>query len=498
MHLRSFGKHVLLTIAFSFLASGCMVGPNFRSPPKPPVHSFTEKPLPPKTASTPSAGKAGQSQRFVYGQDIPADWWIVFHSPALDCLIRRGLAHSPNITLAYATLRVAQESLSAQIGNLLYPAFGLGMTGQRQQFSGASIGTATQSIFNLFNTSVNVAYTLDVFGGSRRQIEALRAQVDYQQFQLMAAYITLSANIVTTAVTMASFQEQIKATLEMIRIQENQLDVLRNQFRLGAISFANVLTQETLLNQTRATLPALQKRWAQSRHALLVLVGDFPDRPLPDIRLNALTLPKNLPVSIASNLVRQRPDVRASEALMHAACANVGVATANLFPQFAITGNYGWEAVAPSLLFKPASKVWLISGGLTQPLFRGGMLLAQRRQAIAAYDQAASQYRQTVLTAFQNVADTLRALETDARSLRAQKQAEDSARRNLVLSQNQYRLGGVSYLNLLNAQQQYQATVIAVIQAKALRYNDTAALFQALGGGWWNKSWCVKECLNAG
>lgn len=489
-------QRIFLLVFFSFLITGCMVGANFHSPPPPPVHTYTQKPLPPKTAASSLAGKAGKSQTFVYGQNIRDDWWRLFHSEELNCLIERGLANSPNMAAAYGNLRQAQEALNVQIGNSLFPAVGASALGQRQKFSGSTIGTGTSSIFNLFNTSVSVSYALDVFGGLRRQIESLGAQVDYQQFQLIATYLTLTGNIVTTAVTAASYQEQIKATLELIKIQEGQLNIMQKQFELGGISLETVLTQETLVNQTRATLPPLQKSLSQSRHALAVLVGDFPNAPIPVIKLSSITLPKEIPVSLPSYLVRQRPDVRASEALLHAACANVGVATANLFPQFNITGMFGWETSVASQLFTPGSSVWSITGNLTQPLFRGGALLAARRQAIAVYDTAAAQYRQAVLTAFQNVADSLRALETDARTLRAQARANDSARRNLDLSLQQYKLGGSSYLSLLNAQQQYQQTLLAFIQAKAARYNDTAALYQSLGGGWWNKPWCVKESLN--
>lgn len=484
-----------LLILLSCFITGCMVGPNFRKPSLPPVNSFTEKPLPKKTVSTPSAGKAGQSQTYIYNKNIPIDWWRLFHSKELNCLIVRGIGNSPNLQAAYASLRVAEESLNVTFGNLMFPAVNAALIGQRQKFSGATIGGGSSSIFNLFNASVNVSYTLDVFGGSRRQLEALRAQVDYQQFQLIAAYLTLTGNIVTTYVAVASLQEQIAATNELIHIEENQLNILHQQFRLGGISMANVLTQETFVYQTKATLPPLEKNLAIARHALAVLVGDFPNRPFPEIRLSALHLPSKVPVSCPSNLVRQRPDVRAAEALMHAACANIGVATANLFPQFNITGMYGWESSVASQLFSPASNVWSYAMNIAQPLFHGGALLAARRQAIANYDLVAAQYKQTVLTAFKNVADTLRALEADARTLREQQIANNSAAASLRLSTEQFRLGGASYLSLLVAQQQYESTLIAVIQAKAARYNDTAALFQSLGGGWWNKPWCVKECL---
>jgi NodT family efflux transporter outer membrane factor (OMF) lipoprotein len=474
---------------------GCMVGPNFHPPASPYVSAYIETPLPHKTAHTSLARNTGKSQRFVMGEDVPADWWYLFRSPVLNELITTGIANSPNLSAAYASLRNAQETLNAQIGNSLFPAFNAVASGERQRYSAAVSGLPGSTIFNVFNASVNVSYTLDIFGGARRELEALHAQVDYQQFQLIAAYLTLTANIVTTSVTIASIEAQIQATHHLLRAQVNTLAILQKQLHLGGVSRDIVLTQQTLVNQTRATLPPLEKSLSQSCHALSVLVGVFPNGPLPMIKLDTLFLPARLPVSLPSHLVRQRPDVRASEALLHAAMAQIGVATANLFPQFNITGNDGWESIVASDLFNANNRIWSITGQLTQPIFHGGALFAQRRAAIAAYDQAAAQYRQVVLQAFQNVADTLRALEADARTLRAQKNAENAAYSNLVLTQQQYRLGGASYLALLNAQQQYQSTRIASIQAQAARYNDTAALFQALGGGWWNKIWCVKECL---
>ncbi|RDI42846.1 efflux transporter outer membrane subunit [Aquicella lusitana] len=487
-------RYSIVVVLSSYALTGCMVGPNFHSPHAPPVHSYNEFPLPAKTASVRTPGNSGKAQHYVTNKDIQAEWWTLFRSPALDALIHTGLTNSPNLAAAQAALRQAQELLNAQIGTSLYPAFNAQLAGQRQRATGLSSSTGPtggssggSNVFNLFNAAVNVSYTLDIFGGARREIESLQAQVDYQQFQLIAAYLTLTSNIATTAITIASLEGQIKATRQLIKEQENQLTIINNQFRLGAIAESNVLTQQTLLDQTRATLPPLEKSLSQSKHALSVLIGEFPNQELPKFDLDKLVLPVELPISLPSALVRQRPDVRASEALLHAASAQIGVATANLFPQFTLTGSYGWTATVPSALFKSASKEWSIASQLTQPLFQGGALLAQRRAAIAAYDQAAAQYRQTVLQAFQNVADSLRALETDARTLRAQRQAEMAAYKSLKLSQDQYRLGGVSYLNLLTAQQQYQQTVIARIQAQAARYSDTVALFQSLGGGWWNR-----------
>ncbi|WP_031563373.1 efflux transporter outer membrane subunit [Legionella wadsworthii] len=484
----------ILVLPITLLQTSCMVGPNFHSPVPPKVKKFTEKTLPAKTVSTPGAG--GQAQKFLADKDIPLLWWELYHSPELNQLIRMGLSNSPNLAAASAALREAQENLKVQIGNSMWPAIDATQSVQRQRYAGVQIGLPTDSqTFNLVYTYFNLSYTLDVFGGARRQIEALKAQVDYQQFQVMAAYLTLTSNIVTTSVAMASFQAQINATLDLIKAEQGLLNILNKQYRLGAVSRENVLTQETLLQQTKATLPPLQKSLSQAKHTLTTLVGTFPEVSLPVIHLDSLHLPTELPISLPSNLVRQRPDVRAAEALLHQACAQIGVATANLFPQFTINANEGWLNTSFANLFTKRHEVWALTGQVVQPLFHGGALMAQRRSAVAAYQQTAAQYRQTVLQAFQNVADVLTGIEVDARTLQAQIRAENAARAALNLTSKQYRLGGVSYINLLNAQQQYQQTRITRIQAQALRYSDTAALFQALGGGWWHKPWCVKECL---
>ena len=472
------------------MLSGCMVGPDFHTPKAPAVTSYDARPLPAHTAGLASAGRAGKSQTYLYGRDIPAEWWQLFHSPAIDQLVRTGMANSPTLAAAQAALRQAQETLNAQIGNLLFPAFNLGLSGERQRFAGSSFGgDIPSSIFNLFNTTVNVTYTLDIFGGSRRQIEAYRAQVDYQQFQVLATYLTLTSNIVTTAFTVASYESQIKATKDLLRSEVGQLSILKKQYRLGGIASTNVLTQQTLVDQTRATLPQLQKSLSLSQHALAVLIGHFPNTPMPSINLDKLVLPKNIPVSLPSKFVEQRPDIRASQATLHAASAQIGVATANLLPQLTISGNDGWTSSVLSTLFQPGNKVWAYGGQLAQPIFHGGALIAQRRAAIAAYDQALAQYQQTLLLAFKNTADALRAIETDARAFRDAKSAERAAHENLVITSNQYKDGGVAYLNLLTAQQQYQQTKLASIQAQAQRYADTAALYQALGGGWWNRKY---------
>lgn len=480
----------LLVLFISISLTGCMVGPDFHSPNAPKTTKYTPTPLPKKTVSTPGIPQGGKPQYFIEGRDIPAEWWRLFHSPELNALVRQGLDNSPNLAAAEAALRVAEETLNAQIGTSLYPQVNLQVTGQRNHATIASFtGASTSNLFNIYNVSFPVTYSLDVFGGLRRQIEGLRDQVDYQQYQLEAAYLTMTSNIVTTAITIASLQEQIQATNELIKIQRDQLRIVKGQFNLGGVSRANVLSQEAQLAQTQASLPPLEQKLAQSNHALAVLVGSLPsDLVIPKFNLDKINLPTHLPVSLPSSLVRQRPDIRASEALLAAASAQIGVATANLLPQITLSGNYGWTNTSTGTFFTPGNNVWNFGGALLQPVFNGGALRAQKRQAIAAYQQAAAQYRQTVLTAFQNVADALRAVQHDAETLRAQRDAEMASRRSMLLTQEQFKLGGVNYVVLLTANQQYRLAVISRIQAQATRYNDTAALFQALGGGWWSQN----------
>ena len=479
---------VLAAIAGAVLA-GCAVGPDFHTPEAPAATAYTASAMPPETAASPGPG--GTAQRLVPEQEIPAQWWTLFHSTALDQLVRQALADNPTLTAAQATLRQSQESLRALVGSALFPSVDANASVSRQKISGAAFGQPESqfSPFTLYNASVSVSYALDLFGGARRELEALQSQVDFQRFQLEGAYLTLTSNVVTTAVKEASLRAQIRATLEIVAALEKQLDLVERQFQLGGVARSDVLTQRVQLAQTRATLPPLEKELALTRHQLAVLAGRLPGEAaaLPEFDLDGLELPQQLPVSLPSSLVRQRPDVRASESLLHAASAQVGVATANLYPRLTLSGSYGSEAVKPGSLFSGGTEVWSLGAGLLQPLFHGGELSAKRRAAVAAYDQAAAQYRATVLLAFQNVADVLRALEADARTLQAQADAEAAAHDTLDLTQKQFQLGAVSYLLLLNAERQYQQSRISLVQAQAVRFADTAALFQALGGGWWNR-----------
>jgi NodT family efflux transporter outer membrane factor (OMF) lipoprotein len=488
--MKSFSRRIpfIVIITVVNLAS-CAVGPNFRSPDMATPDHYTAAPLPAQTASAPS--ESGAAQHFAFAEDLPAQWWTLFRSDSLDRLVRMALDNSPTLIQAQAMLKQAQEDLNALIGTTQYPAVDAGLSVTRQQMNVASYGISNvpnPGPFNLYNASVSVSYTMDIFGGNRRALEGFKAKVDYQDFELEAARQTLTANVVTTAIMKASLQEQIDVTKAILAAEQGQLDVIQKQFELGAVSKTEVLAQETELAMTKAGMPPLEKQFDLNRHALSVLIGQFPgDGKLPEFSLESLHLPEELPVSLPSNLAHQRPDIRASEALLHQACAAVGVATANLYPQITLSAGYGFQAVSTDILFNGESVVWNLGAGLLQPIFHGGELTAKRRSAIAAYDQAAAQYRQTVLKAFQDVADVLRALETDARTLQAQAEAEAAAKSALALIEKQYELGAVSYPALLIAQRDYQKTRINVVAARAQRYADTAALFQALGGGWWNR-----------
>ncbi len=481
----------LLRAALPLVAAaivGCAAGPDFHRPPAPDSNAYIDKNLSPETVSAP--GIAGASQYFAVGRDIPAEWWTLFHSAPLDRTIREALAQSPTLTAAQAALREAQENRRALLGEL-FPSVDASFSADRQKFTGASFGQPDLpgTTFSLYNASVNLTYTIDLFGGTRRGLEVLKAQVDYQRHLLEASYLTLTSNIVTAAIQEASLRAQIQAVQEILAAEEKQLGLVEQQFQLGGASRPDVLAQEAQLAQTRATLPPLQKQLAQTRHLLAVLSGKPPGAAdsLPEFELTDLELPRELPVSLPSSLVRQRPDIRSAEELLHAACAQIGVDTANLFPKITLSGSYGSQTTKITDLFASGTNIWSIGAQILQPLFHGGALTAKRRAAIAAYDQAEAQYRETVLLAFQNVADVLRALEQDAKSLKAQVDAEAAAANSLELTRSQFELGGANYLQLLTAERQRQQARLLLVQAQAARFADTAALFQALGGGWWNR-----------
>jgi NodT family efflux transporter outer membrane factor (OMF) lipoprotein len=481
--VRASARSFVLTSAIAIALAGCAVGPDFHAPPAPAVKSYRADALPPQTVAT--VAPTGDAQHFLEGADVPARWWTTFASDELNRRVDQALAHSPSIASAQAALRQAQENARAARGSL-FPSVDAKVGATRGNANALSSGApGSDSAFTLYNAGVNVGYTLDLFGGVRRGIEAQSALVDFQQFQLQGTYLSLAANVATASFREASLREQIRSIEEIVDAYQKQLGLVERQHEIGAKSLADVLVIRTQVATVRSQLPALRQQLAQTQTQLAVYLGTFPsETELASIGLDALTLPRDVPVSLPSVLVQQRPDIRAAEAQLHQATASVGVATANLFPQITLSGSLGSQALHADDLFSAGTKSWSLGANLLQPLFHGGSLRAQKRAAQAGLDKAAADYQSTVLTAFQNVADSLRALELDAENLSAQADAEQSAQHSLDLVRTQYKDGAASYLQVLDATRQYQQARIGLIQARAARFADSAALYAALGGGW--------------
>ena len=487
-HRRFSSALAMLTIML--LAGACAVGPDFERPAAPEVTGYTSAPLAQQTASSDIQG--GETQHFVQELDIPGQWWTLFRSAALNSLIEEALKNNPTLPAAEAALRQAWENVYAAEG-AFFPTAVVSYSPSRNKTATDVVFTAASSgppFFTLHTAQVVVSYAPDVFGGTRREVESLTATTEFQRFQLEAAYLTLTSNVVAAAVQEASLRGQIAATEEIIKIQTDSLDILRKQFELGQVAGADVAAVEATLAQAQATLPPLQKQLAVQRDLVTALIGRLPSQQPPEkFELASLQLPQDLPVSLPSNLVEQRPDIQSAEAQLHAASAQIGVAVAARLPQFTLTGNAGTTANQISQLFMtPGTAFWTLAGNVAQTVFDAGTLLHKERAAVAAFDQAAAMYRSTVITAFQNVADSLHALQSDAETLKAAYAAERAASKSLEIARRQLQLGAIGYLGLLTAENTYDTALLALVQAQAARFADTAALFQALGGGWWNRT----------
>jgi NodT family efflux transporter outer membrane factor (OMF) lipoprotein len=425
----------------------------------------------------------------VPGADLPGDWWTIFHDKDLDALVERALKANPDLRAAQAALRVARESAAAQRGGYV-PAVSAGVQANRTRTSGdlSPVPTSGAQIYNLYTPQVSVSFVPDLFGLNRRTVESLEAQEQAARYALAATHITLTSNLAAAAIQEASLGAQAEATRQMIASNARLLEILRDQLAKGYASRLDVAAQEAQLAQAAATLPPLLKQLAQQRDLRVLLTGSFPGQdPDPRLDLADFTLPRDLPLSLSSRLVAQRPDVLLAEANLHAACAQVGIAVANRLPSLTLTADAGSSAVSGSNLFKAATAFWDVGAGLTQPIFQGGTLMHRERAARAAYEQAEAQYRSTVLTAFQNVADTLHALQQDAEGLKAASDAKSATTTALELTRRQFEAGRVAMSAVLAAELSNQQAVLAFLQAQAARYTDTVALYQALGGGWWNR-----------
>ena len=475
-------RALLLALAVGALP-GCALGPDFKPPAAPKVSGYTVEPLPPQSGE--------DAQKYVSGMDIPGQWWSLFRSSALNDLVQQSLRRNPTLQAAQATLRQANENVAAQRGSY-FPAADASYALSRNRDATGTLQPVLNSgapVYSLHTAQVSVSYVFDLFGHKRRQVESAQAQADSQRYQLEAAYLTLTANVVTAAIQEASLRAQIASTTQILDSERESARILRRQFELGSVAETDVMAQDAAVANLEATLPPLQKQLAEQRHLLAALAGRFPsDEPSQTFELGDLTLPLEVPVSVPAALVRQRPDVLSAEAQLHSASADVGVATANLFPQITLTGTKGGTSTQFNQLLSSGNTFWSVGGSITQTLFQGATLLHEKRAAVAALDAAGAQYRAVVLGAFQNVADTLTALQLDADAVGANSKAERAAADSLNATRHNVELGLASYLALLTAQQTYSQAVLNLAQARANRYSDTAALLQALGGGWWNRS----------
>ena len=488
--------HSIITaavLALALLLSACEVGPDY-TPDAPPQSTRYTPDIQPSTftatSSTPLSRQEGP-QTLMSGRDIPGDWWTLFHSPALDALIRRALLANPTLEAAQAALRQARENVYAQQG-AFFPAIAANLSPSRNKTATGNLSPNSASgnpYYSIVTAQLTVSYVPDVFGANRRAVESLQAQAQSQRWQLEATYLTLTSNVVAAAIQEAGLRAQIDATNRVIGFATEGLRVLNKQKDLGQVSGAEVFSQAALLAQAQATLPPLEKQLAQNRNQLAALTGRLPDQLVPEtFHLADLQLPAELPLSIPSEVINQRPDILQATETARAASAQIGVAVANRIPAIALTANLGSSPGSFANLFTPGNGFFSIAAAITQPIFQGGQLLHRQRATEAAFDQAQNQYRSTVLTAFQNVADALQALRTDADAVRAARYAAETAGAGLQIVRTQLRLGQVAYLALLISEQLELQAQLTLAQAQSNRLADTAALMQALGGGWWNRT----------
>jgi len=467
-----FPRLVLPALAVLAAATGCKVGPDFKPQPPPTVAQFGAAPLPPAVA--------GEAQRFLQGARVERRWWTTFGSPELTRRVERAFANSPTVASAQAAVRRARQNVVAA-GGALWPSADLAGGFDRQKLGP---GQGSTSPYSTYSATLSVSYTLDLFGGARRGLEGAQAQVDLSQWLLDGTYLSLAANVAAATIQEAALREQLQAARDVTGLLEEQAALTGRQLAIGAKAEGDLLAVQAQLAAARSALPPLGRQLEAVRNQLAVYLGALPSEAgAGAVALDDLKVPAELPVSLPSQVVAGRPDIQAAQALLHAATANVGAATAARLPQLTLGGAFGPQALRFQDLLKGDSVAWNLSAGVFQPLFRGGALQARQKGAEAGLDQALADYRQTVLVAFANVADALDALQFDAQALRAEQDAEAAAARSLTLVQAQYRLGAASYLQLLEATRAWHLARQGLIRARAAQLGDTTALYAALGGG---------------
>ena len=469
------------------LLTGCAVGPDFHAPSLPSGAGYTHEPL--ATSSAKAPGPQGDMQKFVSDTDIPGQWWTLFHSPQLNAAIKMALIANPSIAAAKASLRAAHEDMLAENGPL-YPSLTAGATaGDIRTASGVLAPTSASGVpeYSLYTGQLNVAYSLDIFGLNRRKRESTEAAFDMKHFEFEAARVSITTNIVMAAAGEAGASAELAAQQDIIKADTEVTDLIRRQYELGSAAKADLLQQEAVLAEARSMLPEMEKRVAQQHNALTALAGGFPNQDLvAPFALDVLKLPRDLPVSLPSRLVEQRPDILAAEAGVHMASAELGVAVAARLPQLNLSADIGTATQVLSGPLGMGNLFFNTVGGLTAPLFTGGRLEHQENAAQARLDAAEAAYRNVVITAFRDVSDTLRAIQSDAETLKEKEAAEDAADKSLALAREQLKLGDGSILYVLDAEHRYALARQATVKARVARIADSAALFQALGGGWWH------------
>ena len=487
------GLSALITLPFFFV--GCAVGPDF-DPPAPP--STTRYTSDAETPATDGSESSPPRQTLAVGEKVAVDWWTLFRSQDLDSVVKQAIDGSPTLAGAKERLTQAREAIAAA-SSARYPNVDVGAGVTREKVSFTQFGLPPNVFplpanFNLFQVGATASYTPDVFGSTRRQIEQQAALADFQRDRLDAAYWALTGNTVVQAVQIAALRAQLQALGDVIEIDRQNVDLVRKERDAGAVPDSDVVSAESQLAQDQTLLPQYEQQLSIAQHALAILLGRAPgDWSPPDFELSALTLPAQLPVALPSELVHQRPDIQAAEAQLHAASAEIGIATAKLYPAITLSGGISSSAFQVHELFDPAGLVWSIAAGITEPVFDGGKRRAERRAALAAFRASAADYQQTVLQAFGQVADILQALAHDERLLAAQQHALEMASESVRLQRISYTRGGSGLINLLDAQRQYQQALLGFTRAQAVRYQDTTQLLVAMGGGWWNQTLASRD-----
>ncbi|MEW9580295.1 efflux transporter outer membrane subunit [Paraburkholderia sp. DGU8] len=464
-----------LAVAGCALAA-CSFGPNGEPPAMPqPAHYGTQ------AQPTRTVAAQGVAQQFVVGAKPVPQWWTLYQSDPLDALVDEGLRNSPTLAATDKSLAAAREQLRAQVGSSLLPTIDAGGQATRNRaLAIPEIGPNT-FLYNVFVGQLQAHYTFDLFGAARLANEELAARVNVQVYQWDAARRALAANIVTAAITSAALHAQIETTERLVTIANDQARDTERRYALGAVPHAELLSAQQTAASLSASLPGLQQQWTTTRHALAVLLGRTPDTAPDDLDLAQLHMPEQLPVVVPSELLRSRPDIQAADAAVKAAAADVGVATAQMFPSLSLAASMGQGGFSWPVALSGAGAIWSIGASLSQPLFHGGALRAQRRAAQDTYDATISQYKQTVLAAFQNVADTLAALEHDARALDSAERAARSAQGVFEETSGRYRLGALPVASTRSSEQQFRNAQLDEIRYASARLTDTAALLHAMG-----------------